>query len=99
MELQQSYPRFQEAGVEVFALAVASLESVEDWCQAQGYEFPLLADPEHEVAEAYGVYDLFGYGLAAPAAFIVDTDGRVVWNTVALESDWPGAYAILEHLP
>jgi peroxiredoxin Q/BCP len=99
VELQHTYPRFVEAGVEVFALAVATLESVEGWCQSRGYEFPLLADPDHAVAEAYGVYDLLGYGFAAPAAFVVDTDGHVVWSKVSRGADWPSATEILEHLP
>ncbi len=81
-------------------MAVASLEAVEGWCQARGYEYPLLADPTHQVAEAYGVYNWFADGLAAPAAFVIDTDGHVLWSYVAQDPyDWPSAEAILQHLP
>jgi peroxiredoxin len=60
----------------------------------------MLADSAHQVAEAYGVYDLLGDGLAAPAAFVIDVDGRIVWSQVSEDaSDWPAARAILEHLP
>ena len=91
---------FQEAGVELVALAVASLESVEGWCQRSGYSYPMLADSTHQVAEAYGVYDFLGDSLAAPAAFVIGVDGRVVWGQVSQDAyDWPGAEAIMEHLP
>jgi alkyl hydroperoxide reductase subunit AhpC len=42
----------------------------------------MLADPAHRVADAYGVYNLTGDGLAAPAVFVIDTDGRILWSYV-----------------
>ena len=60
----------------------------------------MLADPEHRVAEAYGVYNLLGDGLAAPAVFVIDTGGRIVWSYASRDpNDRPGAQTILEHLP
>jgi len=60
----------------------------------------MLADSKHKVAEAYGVYNLLGDGLAAPAVFVIDTDGRIVWSYVGRNSsDRPNTQAILEHLP
>ena len=52
------------------------------------------------VSEAYGVYDLLGDGLAAPAVFIVDTDGHIVWRQVGQSTGDPvSAQMIIEHLP
>ena len=60
----------------------------------------MLADPEHRVAEAYGVYNLLGDGLAAPAVFVIGSDGRIVWSRVRLNpTNRPDAQTILEHLP
>ena len=62
--------------------------------------YPMLADPAHQVAEAYGVYNLLRDGLAAPAVFVIDTDGRIVWSHVGRgPGDRPSAQTILEHLP
>jgi peroxiredoxin len=100
VELQDHYATFREAGAELVALVVASLESVEGWCQRSGYTYPVLADSAHEVAEAYGVYDLLDDGLAAPAAFVIDVDGRIVWSQVSEDAyEWPAAEIILDHLP
>jgi alkyl hydroperoxide reductase subunit AhpC len=60
----------------------------------------MLADSEHRVAEAYGVYNLLGDGLAAPAVFIVEPDGQISWSYVGQHSgDRVAASTILEHLP
>lgn len=84
----------------MIALAVASVASVEGWCQSAGIDYPMLADPAHQVAEVYGVYNLLGDGLAAPAVFVIETDGRIAWSHVSrLPGDQPGAQTILEHLP
>jgi peroxiredoxin len=73
---------------------------VEGWCQRAGIRYPVLADPEHRVAEAYEVYNLLGDELAAPAVFVIGTDGRILWSQVVLDSsDGPDAQTILEHLP
>ncbi len=84
----------------MIALAVASVESVEGWCQSAKISYPMLADPTHQVAEAYGVYNLLGDGLAAPAVFVIDTDGRIVWGHIDQRpGDRSSVQTILEKLP
>jgi peroxiredoxin len=62
--------------------------------------YPLLADPNHQVAEAFQVYDLLGTGYAAPSVFVIDTSGDVVWSYVGQAStDRPSVTSVLEHLP
>lgn len=81
-------------------LVVAQIEAVEGWCQSTGVSYPMLADSEHQVSEAYGVYNLLGDGLATPSVFVVDTDGDIVWGYVGQSrNDWSDAQTILEHLP
>ena len=60
----------------------------------------MLADSEHRMSAAYGVYNLLSDGLAAPAVFVVDTDARIVWSYIGQHSgDRVNAQTILEHLP
>ena len=55
---------------------------------------------QHRVAEAYGVYNLRGDGLAAPAVFIIDTDGTIVWSYIGNNShDRPTVQKILKQIP
>mgnify|MGYP000033725525 CR=1 FL=1 len=100
MQLQQNYQAFLEKNAEVVALAVASASAVGGVRQATGAAYPMLADPDHKVAEAYGVYNLLGDGLAAPSVFVIDTRGNIVWSHIGSNSgDRPGIAEILEHLP
>jgi peroxiredoxin len=100
VELQGNYAAFQEAGVEVVALAILSPESAEGLQQGLGISYPVLADPEHKVSEEYGVYNLLGDGLAAPAVFVINGDGQVVWQYVGTSAlDRQSAGTILSHLP
>lgn len=52
-----------------------------------GAHFPVLADPDGKVARLYGVYDLLGDGLAAPATFVIWSDGTVKWRHVGESID------------
>lgn len=98
VELRDRYGEFQARGAEVIALAVAGREAVEGMWASIGAPFPMLADPNHRAAEAYGVYNLFGDGLAAPAVFVLK-DGAIRWSYVGQSpTDRPPVAEILGHL-
>ena len=99
--MHNNYETFQEAGAEIVALAVASLSTVErNVLNALNVPYPVLADPDHEVTEKYGVYNLLGDSLAAPAVFVIDTDGEILWSHVGSgPGDRPSPSLILENLP
>jgi peroxiredoxin len=100
VDLQGHYQDFQARGTEVIALAVHDRVGAGVVAQVTGAVFPILADPDHAVAEAYGVYNLLDDGLATPAVFILDTSGNVMWSYVGQNAaDRPSAETILENLP
>ncbi len=82
------------------AVAVASREAVAGAMSAVQAPFPMLADADHRVAEAYGVYNLLEDGYAAPAVFVIGRDGRIAWSYVGRAADdRPSTQQILDHLP
>ncbi len=84
----------------MIALAVAPISAVEGVQKSTGATYPLLADPGHQVAEAYGVYNLLGDNLAAPSVFVIGEDGSIVWHYVGHKaSDRPAIQRILEYVP
>lgn len=99
--MREQYSAIQEAGAEIAAVTVSSLSDVESGVQSViKPPYPLLADPDHTVADAFAVYDLLGNGYAAPSVFIIDTDGDIVWSHVGTSSsDRPPVDTILEHIP
>lgn len=99
--MQNNYKAFQDAGVELVALAVAELSYVDTGVREPlNLAYPVLADPDHEVAEAFNVYDVFEDGLAAPSVFVIDTDRTVLWSYVGQgPNDRPSADTLLSNLP
>jgi len=62
--------------------------------------FPILADANHAVADAYGVFNLLGDGVATPSVFVIDPGGRIVWSYIGQDAnDRPSPGQILSHLP
>jgi peroxiredoxin len=62
--------------------------------------FPILADANHAVADAYGVFNLLGDGVATPSVFVIDPGGRIVWSYIGKDAnDRPSAAQVLSHLP
>jgi peroxiredoxin len=99
--LRDEYQAFQDARAEVVALAVAPVSTIGDGVQEViAPPYPLLADPDHQVAEAFNVYDVLGDGLAAPSVFVIDTDGTILWSYVGQSpTDRPSAMTVLNHVP
>ncbi len=100
MNLQNQYQEFQARNAEVIALAVHDVNGAQNIGRVTGAAFPLLADPDHTVAGAYGVYNLLGDGIATPAVFILDKSGQIVWSYIGQNSnDRVDNKTIFENLP
>jgi len=54
-DFQASYPKFQEGGITVYGLSMDSVESHDQFAEQEGIVYDLLADPDGEVAEAFGL--------------------------------------------
>jgi len=99
VKLQGEYERFKALNAEIVAISVEKLGASARLAENKGIEYPILADPEHQVIEAYGVYNLLGDGRASPSVFVVDEEGIIVWKHVGEKrDDWPATDAILEQL-
>jgi len=68
--------RFRDVGAQVLAVSPQSVESHESFaCSQGGFAFPLLADEDKAVGEAYGVLGPLGF--YRRSAFVVDAAGVV----------------------
>lgn len=74
---------------EVIAISSEIVDHAREAAEAYAIEFPLLADTELEVIDAYGLRHEEGgiYGdIARPATLVVDRDGNIVWRD--LTDNW-----------
>ena len=91
-EFRDLTPDFEAAGATVWSVSVLDAESKARFKAEHGLTFPLLADPDHAVAERYGVWvEKKNYGKSyfgiARSTFLIDPDGRVAqaWPKVKVE--------------
>lgn len=102
-EFRDAYADFRARGVEVFGVSPDSEASHQKFKSKHELPFTLLADPEHDAAEAYGVWverSMYGKKFMGikRSTFVIDRDGRVAKAMVGIR---PAGHAakVLESLP
>jgi len=103
-QLENNYTRYEEEGAKILAIAVQSQEEAKNTVQASKAQYPILADSEKNVADAYGVYNLFpdicGSGEATSSVFIISQDNQIVWDNIGTgDISRVPSQTILENLP
>jgi peroxiredoxin Q/BCP len=83
---------FAKAGAEILGVSGDSVASHDKFAAKYELTFPLLADPDHQVATAYGVWgEKKNYGRTymgiTRATFLIDKEGRIarVWPKVKVD--------------
>ena len=81
-EFRDAYDRFREQGVEILGVSPDTEASHQKFKSKYELPFTLLADPEHQAAEAYGVWkEKRNYGKTymgvERSTFVIDADGKV----------------------
>ena len=99
MELRYEYPQVRGLGAELLAVSTDDRNDARNVVVQLGVGFPVLYDPDTKVARLYGVYNLLGDSLAAPATFVIDKEGRVRWSYIGQDiADRPSGRQILSQL-
>lgn len=87
--VQEALPQLGKLGLTVIGVSPDPLPPIEKFAKKFGLTFPLASDPDHAVAEAYGVWvekSMYGkkYMGIERSSFLVDADGKVakVWRKV-----------------
>jgi thioredoxin-dependent peroxiredoxin len=88
-DFRDAAPSFEGVDAAVLGVSADSVESHERFRAKYDLNFPLLADEEHEVAEAYGVWkekSMYGRKFMGieRSTFLIDEDGKVerIWRRV-----------------
>ena len=81
-EFRDAYDRFREQGVEILGVSPDTEASHRKFKSKYELPFTLLADPEHQAAEAYGVWkEKKNYGKTymgvERSTFVIDADDKV----------------------
>jgi peroxiredoxin Q/BCP len=89
---RDALPDFKKGKAAVLGVSVLDVASKAKFARKHELNFPLLADPDHEVAEAYGAWQkksLYGrtYMGVARLTYLIGPDGKVArrWDSVKVD--------------
>ena len=68
---------FEAVGAQILGISPQSVASHDEFAGQRGYSFPLLADTEKAVAEAYGVLGPLGF--YRRSIFVIDGEGVIAY--------------------
>jgi peroxiredoxin Q/BCP len=90
--LRDVYGEIRERGAAVLGVSPDTVASHIEFKEKYGLPFTLLADPEHEVAELYGVWvEKNAYGKKSMginrSTFVIDADGNVAEAMLGVSPD------------
>jgi thioredoxin-dependent peroxiredoxin len=98
-------PQYEFTGAVVLGVSPDNVASHNKFAEKYGLKFPLLADPDHAVCEAYGVWgEKKNYGKTymgvTRATFVIDSDGDInrIWPKVKVEGHADEVLAALRPL-
>lgn len=82
LDFQTNYEAFKALNCEVIGVSRDSLKSHTNFCNKQGFTFPLISDPEETLCQAYDVMKLkkmYGreYMGVERSTFLIDENGTV----------------------
>jgi peroxiredoxin Q/BCP len=89
---RDNLPKFERSKAAVFGVSILDEASKARFADKYDLNFPLLADPDHEVAEKYGVWQKkTNYGRSymgiARTTYLIGPDGKVArrWDNVKVD--------------
>ena len=99
--IRDSWGEFERAGATVLGISPESVESHVKFREKFSLPFPLLADEDHAVAEAYGAWgEKTRYGKTSigliRSGFVIDADGNVAAAKVNVNADKHREWALAE---
>jgi peroxiredoxin len=100
-QLLQSIEKLRSMGCEVVLIASQPLRPILRFSLQEKLPFKILADHDRKVTRQFGIYQavgLMGVNVARPAAFLLDEEGRVLYQYVGSATDRPLISDILRAL-
>ncbi|MBR8660068.1 MULTISPECIES: thioredoxin-dependent thiol peroxidase [Bacillales] len=104
-DFRDYHPKFAELNTVVLGISPDDVKSHDKFVAKHELPFPLLADPDHQVAEAYGVWVLkkmYGreYMGIERSTFLIDPEGTIVkvWPKVKVKGHVEEVLQTIEQL-
>lgn len=97
-ELQKSYKDIKDTGAELIAISADPVVDAQRAAVEMKLSYPILSDPSKGMITSWGVLHP-QEGIARPAMFIVNKQGRIVWKYIGADAnDRPAISVVLKQL-
>ena len=83
--MRDDIEEFRSRSATVLAIAPHTPDEIASFTDGNAYPFPLLADPEHQIFDAYDVASRAMSLGQRPAVFVVDRGGTVRFDSVGTQ--------------
>ena len=104
-DFQARLPQFKKSKAAVLGMSILDEKSKAKFATKHGLTFPLLADPEHEIAEKYGVWQQktrYGrkYMGIVRTTYLIGPDGKVArrWDKVQVDGHADEVFKAVQEL-
>ncbi|HVQ42261.1 MAG TPA: peroxiredoxin [Vicinamibacterales bacterium] len=104
-DFQARLPQFRKSKAAVLGMSILDEKSKAKFATKHGLTFPLLADPEHEIAEKYGVWQQkMRYGRKymgiVRTTYLIGPDGKVArrWDKVQVDGHADDVFKAVQEL-
>ncbi len=97
----ETWKQFQSLNCEVVLVASQPLPPILHFVRQEKLPFKILADADRKVTRAYGVYQplgLMGVNVARPSTFLLDEQGRIIYQYIGSATNRPPIPEILQIL-
>ncbi len=90
--LRDGYDKLKKAGLQIYGISPDSVESHQKFTSKFNLPFPLLADPDHKIADKFGVWvekNMYGkksMGIKR-STFIIGEDGKIEHVIKSVKTD------------
>ena len=83
--MQKRYDDIKARDAEVIAVTTQDLTAASDSIDIVGVPFPLVYDTTGSVPKEWERYDNFGTDLADASVFVIDKNGKLVWQSLGAD--------------
>ena len=80
--MERNYDQIKAAGAQLIAISSDNEAATQQTVKAHSLMFPVLADEDRTVIEAYNVLDPGNARIARPASYVLRADGTIAWKAL-----------------
>jgi thioredoxin-dependent peroxiredoxin len=73
---------FKSLGIQIFGISPSHTQSHAKFSEKYQFPFPLLFDPDNQVAKEYGCGSLFMFGKVSRSVFLVNKEGFISYQYI-----------------